>query len=276
VAVTFTPPATRGGVAPVHVSCTRESGTMFAVGTTPVQCTARDAASVASSCTFTVTVTVPPRVSRTRFLAFGDSLTEGEITVPAAAGAREGTLNRGLVIVPAASYPTQLEAQLRSRYALQRDAIQVINAGRSGEWAEDGALRLPGLLSSLRPEALLLLHGYNELGALGDPGINRAWQALDTMAKDARHRGMRVFIATLPPPRVGAPKALPTSLVTTFNNRIRTTAAGEGAVLVDVYGALLPDVLRYVGVDGLHLNEAGYRRVSELFFDAIRGDLEVR
>ncbi len=39
---------------------------------------------------------------------------------------------------------------------------------------------------------------------------------------------------------------------------------------------MLPDVFRYIGVDGLHPNEAGYTRIAELFFQAIQADLEVR
>ena len=39
---------------------------------------------------------------------------------------------------------------------------------------------------------------------------------------------------------------------------------------------MLPDVFRYIGVDGLHPNEAGYTRIAELFFQAIQANLEVR
>ena len=64
--------------------------------------------------------------------------------------------------------------------------------------------------------------------------------------------------------------------VTALNDRIRTTAAGEGAVLVDLHAALSADVTRYIGIDGLHPTEAGYLRMAEVFFDAIRATLEVR
>ena len=55
-----------------------------------------------------------------------------------------------------------------------------------------------------------------------------------------------------------------------------TVAAGEGAVLVDLYTALSVDVTRFIGVDGLHPTEAGYARMAEVFFEAIRVTLEVR
>ena len=275
VAVTFSAPTTLGGVAPVQVSCSATSGSMFPVGTTNVQCTATDARPVTQSCSFVVSVAPPPpQISRTRFLAFGDSTTLGEVTAPVGSLRGESTYSR-LVIVPAAAYPTQLLTQLRARYTAQTSALEMFNAGLSGEWAEDGAVRLPGVLANQRPQAVLLLEGTNDLAALGTPGIQTAWRAIDTMAKEIRGRGARAFLATLPPPRPG-PRAIPLSLIQTLNANIRTTARGEGAVLVDIYEALNVDPTRYIGVDGLHPNEAGYQRIAETFFLAIRQDLEIR
>ena len=156
-AVTFSAPTTSGGVAPVQTTCTRASGSLFNSGATQVQCTATDAARTAVSCSFTVTVNVTaPRLSRTRFLAFGDSVTAGEITVPSLAPTGAGQ-NYKFIIVPSASYPSQLLQMLRARYTDQTSQLQVVNSGVPGEWAQDGALRLPGVMSSVRPEAVLLL-----------------------------------------------------------------------------------------------------------------------
>jgi lysophospholipase L1-like esterase len=220
-----------------------------------------------------VTVTAVPQLARTRFLAFGDSLTAGEVTAPTSASTRDGAPIFTLIVVPSASYPTQLLTQLRARYTGQASALQVTNSSVSGEWAQDGVKRLPNVLANLRPEAVLLLEGYNDLGA--ESRITGAIAAIDAMAKEIRNRGARAFLATLPPPGVG-PKALPLSQVLALNDRIRTTAAGEGAVLVDVYQGLLADVPRYVGPDGLHPTEVGYQRMAELFFNAIRTEFELR
>jgi lysophospholipase L1-like esterase len=57
---------------------------------------------------------------------------------------------------------------------------------------------------------------------------------------------------------------------------MRDVAAREGAVLVDVYTALLPEVTRYIGVDGLHPNEQGYAKIADVFFQAIQAAFEVR
>jgi lysophospholipase L1-like esterase len=275
--VSFGSPSVSGGAPPVEVSCTRQSGSSFAVGPTTVQCTARDAAGQSAACTFQVTVvSVAPRLSLTSFLAFGDSLTSGEISVPVPSLATPFSppIWRQ-VVVPQASYPTQLENRLRGRYTVQ-PTIQMINAGRPGEWAQDGASRFVSVLTASRAEVVLLLHGYNDIGTQLELGIDRASQALDFMVVEARSRGCRVFLATLPPPRLGGTHSLPTSLVTSFNSRVRNIASSRNAVLVDLYGNMLSGVSQYIGLDGLHPTEAGYARMAELFFDAIRTDLEIR
>lgn len=266
-----------GGGAPAGtISCTPSSGAVFPVGTTEVRCTAT-ASTQTASCSFTVTVTAPvPRLTRTRFLAFGDSMTAGEVTQPAAAPLREDAPNFRFVIVPSASYPTRLLTLLRGRFTAQTAQIEVTNAGRPGEWAQDGALRLPGVMSANRPEAVLLMHGVNDLTALGDAGMLRAALALDTMAKEVRGRGARLFMATLPPSRPGLPNAVPLAVIQALNSRIRTTAAGEGAVLVDVHQALSANPAAFIGPDGIHPTIAGYERIAEAFFAALRADLEAR
>jgi lysophospholipase L1-like esterase len=274
-AVTFTAPVVSGGVAPVQTTCTPASSSIFAVGTTTVRCTATDAAQATSSCSFSVTVAAPaPQLSRTKFLAFGDSMTAGEVSQPTGTLTAEGLPHFRFVLVPAASYPTQLLTQLRARYKSQTSQLQVTNAGWPGEWAEDGVKRLPGMLSSFRPEAVLLLEGSNDLAALGAPGVQRAARAIDTMAREVRNRGARLFIATIPPTRGTGQNAIAPALIQSLNSTIRTTARGENAVLVDVFGALSDDVTKYIGADGLHPTEAGYLKIAETFFAAIRADLE--
>ena len=277
VNVTFSAPVVSGAVEPVNVSCTRQSGSLFDVGITAVQCTATDGASRTSSCTFTVTVNPPPpQLSRTKFLAFGDSITTGEVSFATVSPFGSGPPNFRYAVIPAFAYPTRLASLLRARYTTQASVIDVINAGLPGEWAEDGAARLPGLMTNVRPDALLLMHGYNELATFGDAGPARATRVLDLMAKEGRARGARVFIATLTPPRAGGPKSVSAAVVSAYNDRLRATALGEGAVFVDVYAALVGDIPRYIGVDGLHPTEEGYQRIASTFFDAIRATLEQR
>jgi lysophospholipase L1-like esterase len=277
VAVSFSAPSITGGVSPVQVTCTRTSGSLFPIGTTEVQCTATDAAPSTRSCSFSVNVTAaPPQLTRTKFMAFGDSTTAGEVPVPASVPLRDGSPDYRLIIVPSAAYPTQLLSLLRARYTTQSSLLEVVNSAVPSEWAEDGARRLPGVMANVRPHAVLLVEGINDLAALGTPGVLRAWRAIDLMAKEIRGRGARAFIATLPPPRLGGSKAVPLNLIQSLNSNIRDTVRGEGAVLVDLFTALSTDVNRYMSIDGLHPSEAGYQKIADTFYEAIRLDLERR
>jgi lysophospholipase L1-like esterase len=242
-----------------------------------VLCTAVDAARQSVSCQFSVTVVFTieaPRITRTKFLAFGDSLTAGEITVPVPGLTRAGHPNGKLAIVPAASYPAQLQNRLRSRYTTQASSIEVTNAGLPGEWAQDAVSRFASVMTSVRPEVVIIAEGYNDAGSQMDNEVRNGALAINTMAREARARGARVILTTLPPPRPGGSKAVPLRYVTDFNARVRTIAAAEGALLVDFYDGMASDVARYMGSDGLHPTEAGYERMAELLFTAIRADLE--
>jgi lysophospholipase L1-like esterase len=276
VAVSFATPAVTGGVNPIQVSCTRQSGSLFGVGQTSILCTAVDSTGQSASCQFSVIVNaLPPILTSTKFLAFGDSLTAGELTVTATHPSRQGETNFPLAVVPASSYPTQLANLLRNRYTTQAQAIQVTNAGLPGETTQNGAKRLPGVLMSTRPEVVILLEGVNDVGTQADFGVSAAATGMTAMVREARGRGARVILATEPPSRPGF-RAVSTQFVTAYNDRLRLIAAAEGALLVDLYAGMAGDVTRYIGVDGLHPTEAGYARMAELILQVIRQNLEER
>src|SRR5512144_698587 len=73
-AVTFQLPVVTGGTQPVTESCTPASGTLFPLGATTVTCTAVDAQSRQSTCSFQVTLH-HSKLAVTTFVAFGDSMT---------------------------------------------------------------------------------------------------------------------------------------------------------------------------------------------------------
>lgn len=255
------------------VACTPLPGTEFPVGDTPVQCTATAKSGQTAACSFTVTVLPPPpELALTSFLAFGDSMTLGEVTAPVASstsGQRFGAF--ALQIVPSAAYPRQLQLELAARYTAQ--SITVVNSGVSGERATAGATRFRDVLASTNPGAVLLLEGANDLTTFGTSGISDASGAISDMAGRARGRGAKVFIATLPPSGSG-PHGIPTSTLLAYNGRLASIASGQGAVLVDLYSAMTIDADTYIGPDGLHPNELGYQKIADLFFNAIRSTLE--
>lgn len=275
--VNFTAPTVAAGKEPVTVACTPASGSTFPMGATTVTCTGTDALNRTNSCSFTVTVSRTPQLTVTKFLAFGDSITAGEVTFPVAGvSSPRGFPNFTLRLVPSASYPTVLQGLMTTRYAAQSSSISVINEGLSGEMARSSSAqtRFAQAVATHRPDVVLLMHGYNDIG---DPSVLSATAtAVAVMAAEARNRGARVFIANLAPSRTSGSNARPSSSVTGFNERLLPVVRGENATLVDLYSALLPDVNTYIGVDGLHPNEAGYRKIAETFLAAIQATLEVR
>ena len=267
-----TPEATRGQT-PVTVACSPASGETFPIGTTTVSCTATDALQRQASCQFNVTVTKLAQLSRIRFMAFGDSITAGEVTFPGSTGGlTSGKLAGGAI----GGLSDGAAAAAARRYQFQGDQITVANQGVGGEKAAEARNRFFSAMSTVRPDVVLLLHGHNDIPSGADGAASTAANEVRVMAIEAKLRGARVFIATPVPARPNGNRTIPTFLLVDYANRMRHIASQEGAALVDLYAAMLPDVFRYIGVDGLHPNEAGYARIAELFFQAIQADLEVR
>jgi lysophospholipase L1-like esterase len=270
VAVRFGDATTAGGTPPVQIVCQPPNDAIFAIGTTSVTCTATDVKSVTDSCPFTVTVIAPPRLSATKFIAFGDSMTAGEIVSEnITAGFRV------MRIDTAKSYPSDLLTSLTGRYTAQTNDIIVSNFGKQGEAAVDGASRLSGALAIGSFQALLLMEGVNDF-----PETSRPLAAMRQMVQTGNSRGLRVFLATLPPenpfgtcpPNHGGNWAF----VVPYNDGLRSIAASQNAVLVDVYSAFNGDTTTLVDCDGLHPTAAGYQRIAETFFKSIQQELEVR
>lgn len=203
-----------------------------------------------------------PRLSRVRFLAFGDSLTAGT-TSPALTF---GTLSAGLP----QSYPFKLQTLLAARYTSQ--VLTIENEGKPGEAAVDGVLRFPSVLRATTPEVVILMHGVNDLSVLGPAAVNRVADYVNRMASDARNAGDTVFICTLPLHRKGGSHALDEATITAYNRVLRDVARGEGATVIDFEREV---DIRLVGADGLHLTEAGYGRMADVLFAAIRTRFEI-
>jgi len=267
-----TPTAT-SGAPPVSIVCDPPSGATFPVGSTNVTCTATDARQRHDVCAFRISVLAPPRLSVTRFVSFGDSITWGEN------GAAIVAFDLGAAIRPHVqvqrTYPTALYQLLAGRYTAQ--GILVSNQGIPGEYARDRDTqsRFSSVVRSGGYDVVLLMEGSNDLG---DGFASAAIASLRSMVRDAKSRGVKPFIATIPPmdgssccPRRGS--AAP--LVPGFNDQIRGIASDEGIPLVDVYAALSSSVSQYIGADGLHPNDAGYAKIGETFFNTVKASLEV-
>jgi lysophospholipase L1-like esterase len=270
-AVTFSPPTTTGGSAPVTVTCNPASGAQFPLGTTPVSCSASDTQARTASCSFQVTLT-GFTLAAARFDAFGDSLTEGEVGRP----------NIVLPFVdPPNAYPTRLQAAFDDTYPGQ--GIIVINRGLSGDSSEATESKMRQFLPVDRPDAALLLSGYNDLTqpcSPGQAGSGPCNSAIDKVANTLRSCLRRVkeanvgvrftFLSGLTPPGPKGSNRIDGAAIVQVNDRLRQVAAGEGAVFVDSYAAFVGHEAEYVNVDGLHLRPAGYQALADTFFAAIK------
>ena len=260
MAVNFSSPTTSGGAGGVTVACTPASGATFSSGSTPVTCTATDSNGARATCSFAVAITAIPELTRTRFLAFGDSITEGKLSV---------TL-RMLVDSPAHSYPAKLLKLLEDRYTSQ-DPI-VLNDGYGGELAVASADRLADAIDEHRPEAVLLMHGVNDLNGVGPDVVRATADGIEELTKRAVQRGLPTFVATLPPLGPGGKAGCP-ECVEPFNARLRAMVPAKGGILVDVHAAWAGRT-GLMGADGIHPTEEGYQVIAQAFFEAIRQTLE--
>lgn len=217
------------------------------------------------------TPTPAPTLSRTRFLAFGDSFTAGEITAPGAA-----TLApiAKLILVPSASYPAVLQSRLQSTYPTQASSITVTNGGEPSERILDGLQRFPDTYAASRAEVVLIMEGVNGLPLVG-PDISAG--VMRIMVQTAKAGGSRVFVGSMLPQVAGRPRAqTPTSELVAYNTTLQEMSRQEAVSYVDLYNGMMSEAATWIGADGLHPTEAGYRRIADLFFAAIRAELEVR
>jgi lysophospholipase L1-like esterase len=204
--------------------------------------------------------TPPPTLKFTKFVGFGDSLTEGVIS-PAP--------SLLIKLDSPSAYPAILQGLLSARYTAQ--TVTVLNRGKAGEQAADGLPRFLDVLRQDTPQVAIVLEGFNDLSALGNKGITQAVGAVESMVRQARSRGVVVLLATLPPERAGAPKTLSNSIYNEFNRQIRSTAQDEGAQLIDLSAELS---VASIGSDGVHLTESGYQEMANVYFRHIQSLFE--
>lgn len=188
---------------------------------------------------------------RPRIVLMGDSLTFrwSEEALPAVTGAR--IVNRGI--------PGQISTQLLLRF-------------------EDDVV-------SLKPVAVVILAGTNDLRGLAgaataqmQPAIRRIARNLTAMADIADARRVRVILCAVPPVDKGqAAEARDPSVIAAANDWLRRFAAERGYAFLDYHAALAgPDGLiraEYTS-DGLHLSRAGYLKLKPVLDSALRAALK--
>ena len=188
------------------------------------------------------------------FLAFGDSITNGQVGV----GDGQG-------------YTGQLERMLDSYFGFAR----VINDGIDSSSSERGDSRISTSLAAIRPAFTLILYGTNDWS---DPRCGQppcfTIDSLRSIVRKVKGQGGFPFLGTFLMLNVGNDfRASPqrNAWVIAQNELIRQMAVEEDVVLVDLYAALERSPLPYseLFADYIHPSAAGYRVMAEAWFDAI-------
>jgi lysophospholipase L1-like esterase len=95
------------------------------------------------------------------------------------------------------------------------------------------------------------------------------------MVREARSRGVKPYLATIPPKKMSGERSNGWGLVQPFNDQLKSMAFSENVPVVDVYDALNSNINMYIGDDGLHPKVDGYAKIADTFFAAIVKTLEV-
>lgn len=245
---------------------------MFRITAIVVACVALSAACSGRGSLASVSPSAPSvarlsRLARTRFVAFGDSLTSGEITAPIAG---EGGISK-MIVVPSASYPAVLQDALRAAYRAQADAIIVANEGKGGETLSDGMRRFDTVFTSANPDAVLLQEGVNGV-AVDGPEVST--EMMRRMVRRAKDGNAVVFVGSMLPTLANRQRTQNRSALESYDTALQAMCAQEEVSYVDLYNGMLPQADQLIGIDGLHPTEAGYRRIAEIYFAAIKQRLE--
>ena len=215
----------------------------------------------------------------TRFLAFGDSITCG---VPGAFPQVDIAFDVNCIDT---GYPEALDGLLEAASATQNFTVD--NEGRPGEEARLALSRFTSLVSTRRPQAVLLLEGVNDLN--GGTSVSSAVAALQQMVEVARVYGATVLVGTMfqtcysANPYTGRVRLNSTDLIRPFNSALRAMVAGRQNVYVvnldTAFGngnCASDRGINLVGEDGLHPSPSGYAAIAQAFGMAIRSVFAVR
>ena len=183
------------------------------------------------------------------YMAFGDSITRGD----------GGT---------AGGYPADLQTRLAQHFG----GAFVNNRGADSTNSFEGVERVRRNLNS-RPAYTLILYGTNDWNA-PECQDNPSCHTVDNLrliVQNVKLFRSLPFLATIPPSNPTMNPESRNKWVADVNNLVRPMALQQGAFLVDVEKAFLSqggDLSRLFS-DHVHPNDAGYRIISQTFFEAI-------
>jgi lysophospholipase L1-like esterase len=191
----------------------------------------------------------------TRYIAFGDSITEGF-------GDDERPDGKG--------YPPRLEVLLQRA----GEDAEVLNRGLGSERTMEGLTRLDDVLDEDGGDVLLLMEGTNDISRA--VSLNTIRFNLAEMARKAEAAGLEVVHATVIPRLARARFDNDNVQTRRLNQRVRDLAGTSERLLVDPFEELfdIPNLYNRYYIPGSdpvgHLNPEGYDLLAQIFFDALQ------
>ncbi|MFM8985103.1 MAG: SGNH/GDSL hydrolase family protein [Planctomycetia bacterium] len=158
-----------------------------------------------------------------------------------------------------------LVEDFRGRYPELADTVNLQKFGVGGEPASEAVRRMKGLLEEFKPTVCVICYGTCEMTFEEQSGYPAA---LTDIVRQLKEGKARVTVVAPPPVSAANWRQPPAFVAEKFTRGLRVladqarqVAEREGAVFVDAYGALseAADAGMEFTVDGVHLNEDGYR-----------------
>jgi lysophospholipase L1-like esterase len=193
-----------------------------------------------------------------KYIAFGDSITEGRGDDPT-------RVDKG--------YPPRLQALLQAAGV----SATVLNRGIGGERTPDSLLRIDSVVAEGQTgDFFLLMEGTNDISR--DISPETTIFNLDEMARRAELRGMLALHATVIPRKPDAKVDADNVFNDALNGRVRNLAGLRQRREADPYEVfrttpnLFPGFYVVSAEDPVgHPNAAGYDLLSRVFFNALQG-----
>ncbi len=136
----------------------------------------------------------------------------------------------------------------------------VVNKAVGGTTSGEGAARIRGLLSSVKPGYVIIFYGAND--AIQGVGTDSTIGALNAMADAARANKTIPVVGNVMP--MASWHGVFNGRVDAINGRMSEVNAKR----VNTYGAIISDPASYLVRDGLHPNDLGEMAIAMEFADA--------
>lgn len=150
-----------------------------------------------------------------------------------------------------------------------------INRGISGQTTSQMVLRFPQDVISLKPEAVIILAGINDIAENTGPIFNEGiLENIIAMSELAKANNIKVILCSvLPANRFNwNPKILPANRGIALNKMIQSYAKTNKIIYVDYYSHMVDDengLQKRFGEDGVHPNKEGYLLMKSIVNEAI-------